>query len=126
MPAMTKPAAEQPVKRAPEWPDVIRVSIWLVQDGENWQSLAAEFDIAGQGASQGLALRNLQELVIEYLESCIEDGMSFEEALRPIPMKERLRLQIGRLMTPIRRLRHKWITRDRLIFPMRADGHVHC
>jgi hypothetical protein len=126
MPAMTKPAAEQPAKNAPEWPDVIRVSIWLVQDGETWQSLAAEFDIAGQGASRGLALKNLQELVIEYLESCIEDGMSFEETLRPIPRRERLRLQAGRLMTPIRRLRHKWVTRDGLIFPIQADGHVHC
>jgi hypothetical protein len=123
---MTGPAVTPTEKAASEWPDVIRVSIWLVQDGETWQSLAAEFDIAEQGASQGLALKNLQELVIEYLESCIEDGMSFEEALRPIPMRERLRLQAGRLMTPIRRLRHKWITRDRLIFPIQADGHVHC
>lgn len=124
MPAMTNRAAAQPEKAASGWPDVIRVSIWLVQDGETWQSLAAEFDITGQGSSQGLALKNLQELVIDYLESCIEDGMSFEEALRPIPTRERLRLQLGRLMAPLRRLRHKWITRDGLIFPMSADGRA--
>lgn len=105
---------------------MIRVSIWLVQDGENWQALAEEFDIAGQGSSQGLALKNLQELAIAYLDSCIDDGMSFEEALRPIPAKERLRLQIGRLMMPIRRLRHRWISREGLIFPIQADGHAHC
>ena len=125
MPAMTNQATEQSPESAPKWPDVIRVSIWLVRERDGWQALAADFDIVGQGSSEGLALRNLQELVIAYLDSCIEDGMSFEEARSPIPAKERLRLELGRLLTPLHRLRHRWVSRDGLIFPL-ADGHAHC
>src|ERR1044072_48591 len=125
MPAMTDQAAKQSPDSAPNWPDVIRISIWLVREPDGWQALAADFDIVGQGASEGLALRNLQELVIAYLDSCIEDGMSFEEARSPIPVNERLRLEFGRLLTPLHRLRHRWVTRDGLIFPL-VDGHAHC
>jgi len=125
MPVMSDQATKQPPASAISWPDVIRVSVWLVREQNGWQALAAEFDIVGQGASEGLALRNLQELVIEYLDSCIEDGMSFEEACSPIPTRERLRLELGRLLTPLRRLRHRWVSRDGLIFPL-ADGHAHC
>lgn len=125
MTAMTDQAPTQSPTSAPEWPEVIRVPIWLVRERESWQALAANFDIVGQGASEVLALQNLQELVVDYLNSCIEDGMSFEEALSPIPAKERWRLEFGRLLTPLRRLRHRWVTRDGLIFPL-ADGHAHC
>lgn len=122
---MTDLATKQPSERAPKWPDVIRVSVWLVREQDGWQALAADFDIVGQGASEGLALRNLQEQVVAYIDSCIEDGMSFGEARTPIPAKERLRLELGRLLTPLHRLRHRWVSRDGLIFPL-ADGHAHC
>lgn len=125
MPVMTNRATKQPPASVSKWPDVIRVSIWLVRERDGWQALAADFDIVGQGVSEGLALRNLQELVIAYLDSCIEDGMSFEQALSPIPLKERLRLEVGRLLTPLHRLRHRWVSRDGLIFPL-ANGHAHC
>jgi len=125
MPVMSDQATKQPPESAESWPDVIRVSVWLVREQGRWQALAAEFDIVGQGASEGLALRNLQELVVAYLDSCIEDGMSFEEARSPIPARERFRLELGRLLTPLHRLRHRWVSRDGLIFPL-ADGHAHC
>lgn len=125
MPVMSDQATKQPPAAAESWPDVIRVSVWLVREQDSWQALAAEFDIVGQGASEGLALRNLQELVVAYLDSCIGDGMSFEEARSPIPARERFRLELGRLLTPLHRLRHRWVSRDGLIFPL-ADGHAHC
>lgn len=125
MPVMSDQATKQPPANAESWPDVIRISVWLVREKGSWQALAAEFDIVGQGASEGLALRNLQELVVSYLDSCIEDGMIFEEARSPIPARERLRLELGRLLTPLRRLHHRLVTRDGLIFPL-ADGRVHC
>ena len=125
MPVMSDQATKQPSASAESWPDVIRVSVWLVRERDSWQALAAEFDIVGQGASEGLALRNLQELVISYLDSCIEDGMTFEEARSPIPIGERLRLELGRLLMPLYRLRHRWVSRDGLIFPL-ADGHARC
>jgi hypothetical protein len=125
MPVMSDQATKQLPESAQSWPDVIRVSVWLVREQDGWQALASEFDIVGQGASEGLALRNLQELVISYLDSCIEDGMSFEEARSPIPLKERLRLELGRLLTPLHHLLHRWVSRDGLIFPL-ADGQAHC
>lgn len=125
MPVMSDQATKQPPANAESWPDVVRVSVWLVREQNSWQALAAEFDIVGQGASEGLALRNLQELVVSYLDSCIEDGMTFKEARSPIPARERLRLELGRLLMPLYRLRHRWVSRDGLIFPL-ADGHAHC
>jgi hypothetical protein len=124
MGALTKPAAVEP-NRADDWPEVIRVPIWLVREADNWQALAANFDIVGQGATEGLALENLQELVSDYLSSCAEDGMSFADAQRPIPLKERLRLELGRLLTPLRRLRHRWVSREGLIFPS-PERTAHC
>lgn len=118
------PATAEP-KPADDWPEVIRVPIWLVREQGNWQALAANFDIVGQGQTEGLALQNLQELVVDYLSACAEDGMSFAEVQRPIPLAERLRLELGRLMTPLRRLRHRFVTREGLIFP-NPDRVAHC
>lgn len=123
---MTDPAAARTQKPA-DWPDVFRVAIWLVQeDDEQWQALAGDFDVVGQGASKDLALRNVQELLTEYLLSCAEDGMSFKETRRPIPAKEQARLQFQRLLTPLHRLRHHWVRRDRLIFSVPNDDLIHC
>lgn len=123
---MADSGSQQHRQAASEWPREIRIMIWLVQDGDHWQALAADFDVVGQGRSQALALRNLQEHVIEYLDSCIDEGMTYEQALRPIPLREKVRLESGRLMAPIRRMRHKWTTRDDLDFSLGPDGHVHC
>ena len=118
------PATSDP-KGPSDWPEAIRISIWLVREQDNWQALAANFDIVGQGQTEGLALQNLQELVIDYLTSCAEDGMSFAEVQRPIPLGEKLRLEAGRLMNPLRRLRHRLVTREGLIFPSPRSA-AHC
>jgi hypothetical protein len=121
--AMNPPTADP--KQANDWPEVIRLPIWLVREENNWQALAANFDVVGQGQTEALALQNLQELVIDYLDSCAEDGMTWAEVQRPIPREERLRLEFGRLLTPLRRLRHRLVTREGLIFP--APGRTaHC
>ena len=124
MGATMKPATVDP-RRADDWPEVIRVPIWLVHEVDSWQALAANFDIVGQGQTEGLALQNHQELLIYYLSACAEDGMSFAEVQRPIPSRERLRLEFNRLMTPLRRLQHRLVTREGLIFPS-PDGAARC
>ena len=108
-----------------DWPEAIRISIWLVHEHDHWQALAADFDIVGQGQTEGLALQNLQELVIDYLSACAEDGMTFAEIQRPIPLKERARLEGGRLLNPLRRLHHRLVTREGLIFPSPRSA-AHC
>jgi hypothetical protein len=122
MTTMNPPRAHQ---RVSDWPDVIRMHVWLVQEEDNWQALAADFDIVGQGSTQGLTLENMQELVIDYLEACFEDGMTFEQIMRPIPRQERLRLEVGRLLNPLHRLLHRWVRRDGMIFPS-PERAAHC
>lgn len=127
MGATMNPAIAEDKQRADDWPEVIRVSIWLVREQDNWQALAANFDIVGQGQTEGLALQNLQDMVVDYLAACWEDGMSFAEVQRPIPFRERLRLELVRLLAPLRRIHHRLVTREGLIFPA-PDGaaHSHC
>ncbi len=93
----TKPGAD--------WPNPIKISIWLVHEDNQWSALASEFDVVGLGATQKAALDNLGEMLSAYLAGYIAEGAPFRAARRPIPLRERARLKFFQLVTAaIRRL----------------------
>jgi len=92
-------------KSQADWPDSIKISIWLVHEDNQWSALASEFDVVGLGATQKAALDNLGETLSTYLAGYIAEGAPFEAARRPIPLRERTRLKFYQLVTAaIRRL----------------------
>jgi hypothetical protein len=54
------------------------------EDGENWEVLLAEYTIAGRGESFHEALDEAFELLEDYWRMCASEGLSFDEARRPI------------------------------------------
>jgi predicted RNase H-like HicB family nuclease len=88
--------------QANKWPEQIKISIWLVDEGGDWSALASEFDVVGKGATREAALQNLGETLGSYLGSYLQQGASFKEALRPIPWRENLRLRISAAHTALK------------------------
>jgi predicted RNase H-like HicB family nuclease len=82
-----------------DWPDSIKISIWLVYEDDQWSALASEFDVVGMGATQEAALENLRETLSAYLQSFASEGAPFEAARRPIPLRERFRLRLSQFAT---------------------------
>jgi predicted RNase H-like HicB family nuclease len=106
------------------WPDVIEARVWLVREDEHWAAIASDFDVVGIGDSRERALCELQELLDTYLGSFIAEGRPFDEARRPLPAGEELRLRARRLMSPILRwLDRKPVSGSVLVLPGRQ---AHC
>jgi hypothetical protein len=65
--------------------------VWVVArhdpDAMRWEALAPEFNIAGLGDSVSGALKNVCELLDDYLLLAAEEGKRFEETYRPISMR---------------------------------------
>ncbi len=91
--------ADIKAKAQADWPERIKVSIWLVRENDQWSALASEFDVVGMGATEKEALDNLDETLGTYLSSYIAEGASYKEARRPIPWRERARLRFYELLT---------------------------
>ena len=89
-------------EQAKNWPNPIKISIWLVDEGGSWSALASEFDVVGMGATRDAALNNLGETLGTYLASYFQEGASFEEALRPIPRRENLKLRFSAAVTALK------------------------
>jgi predicted RNase H-like HicB family nuclease len=110
--------------RQANWPEVIATRVWLIpEDDKCWVAVAPEFDLISQGEDQALALRSLEGLLLDYLDGCAEQGLSFEEAERPIPFGEHLRFH----WALIRSLPRKWMrqrrpAREGLFVPLAGDG----
>jgi hypothetical protein len=80
-------------------------SVWayLRKQGGQWHATAVDYSIVGSGATQEEALRKMREMVDDYLESCAHEGISEEDARRPIPPRWTLSL-MGNLLTEVARL----------------------
>lgn len=91
------------------WPEVLLIDVWLMTEraGDSI-ALCVDFDIVAKGPTREAAFAELEELVAEYLESAQQEGLTYIEALRIIPLRERLRLHALGLLTrlvPRRRAR---------------------
>ena len=106
-------------------PDQIKVSIWLVCENDQWSALASEFDVIGMGQTQEAAIENLSETLNAYLDSFQAEGATLDDARRPIPMREELRLRLLQSLGKIRAFRHRWVRRSEVDFPM-ANHLAHC
>jgi predicted RNase H-like HicB family nuclease len=84
-----------------EWPDPIKISIWLVYEDGHWSALASEFDVVGMGPTQEAAMENLAETLGAYLAGYISEGAPFDAARRPIPVREGVRLKFRELTTRV-------------------------
>ena len=102
--------AERPAERqdAPDASErkIHLVRIWLMSEQDHWVAVAPEFDVATQASDESLALESLQEMLLDYLNACAGEGMSLEEARRPVPFSERIRFQIGWVVSQLLRWLH--------------------
>ena len=86
----------------PDWPTDIKLKTWIKHQGEGeYGALVEQFFIAGQGDSPESALANAQELTISYLNTFVEDGSSFQDAIRPIPRSLRWKLEAENLISKV-------------------------
>jgi hypothetical protein len=102
------------------WPDVIRTRVWIGREDDYWYALDADFDIVAQGDSPEAAERQLVEMVQDYLNSCVRDGLPYDQARRPVPRATCLRLDAEFALTRLLRGRFpKPVKRDRVELPPR-------
>jgi predicted RNase H-like HicB family nuclease len=122
--------AERPAgstaERRPEWPNVFAVRVWLLPEDDNWVAVAPDFDVVSQGRDEALALRSLEGMIVEYLETCCDEGLSFVEARRPIPLAERLRFYLSWIASrPSKWLKRRGPAREGLFLPA-VHGNARC
>ena len=55
-----------------------------------WEAVIPEFTVAGMGLSLEAAVANAIELLDDYLVLCANDGLSFQQASRPLGRELRL------------------------------------
>lgn len=72
------------------------------RQGAQWHATSIDYSIVGSGASPEEALESLRSMVAEYLDSCARDGVSREDALRPIPLRWSLSLFADSLKRSVR------------------------
>lgn len=95
---------------APEWPEEIRLRVWIKHEhGGGYGAIVEEFCVAGMGDSPEAAHANAVDLTISYLDSFVEEGASFEDALRPISRRLRWKLEAERLIAKIVRMPNSWV-----------------
>lgn len=62
-----------------------------MREAHGWTAIVLEFDIAGAGDVPTEAIADAIELVDDYLYTCFQEGLTFEQTLRPAPERfERL------------------------------------
>lgn len=56
-----------------------------VKEDHGWTAILLDFDVAGAGTSPHEAVRDALARLDDYLELCFDEGLEFEEAIRPAP-----------------------------------------
>lgn len=105
-----------------DWPERMKISIWLVPEDDHWVALAADFNVAGMGRTDRAALDNLSENLGAYLESFREEGASFADACRPIPRREELRLRGRQLISGLETWRQQKVRHSKVDLDTVGDG----
>jgi predicted RNase H-like HicB family nuclease len=119
-------AAGSAAKRQDGWPNVFAVRVWLLPEDKNWVAVAPDFDVVTQGRDEALALQNLEAMIVAYLQRCCDEGLSYSEARRPIPLSERLRFYAHWIGSrPSKWLKRGGPAREGLFLPM-LDGSARC
>jgi hypothetical protein len=104
----------------------INVSVWLIRRDGQWTALAEEFNVVGMGPSSEAALRNMDELLEDYFVVVAEEGDSFENAHRPIPLRMKVSLRTRLALSMLRRLFSNRIRGDDSGRVHRLPNHAPC
>lgn len=88
----------------------VTVNVWLIPEEDHWVALMEEYDIVGMGPSPEAAVVEMDELFADYVQIVLAEGLSLEEAKRPIPLRQRAALHAGRvwgnLVDAVHHVRH--------------------
>lgn len=87
----------------PGWPEVIVTRVWIGREDGYWFALSEDFDVVGQGSSPALAIREMAEMVSDYLTGCAREGIPFEQVRRRVPLKERVKLHARAIISTVKR-----------------------
>jgi hypothetical protein len=85
----------------------IPVHVFVHRQAGRWSAIAVDYTIVGQGDTHDEAMQRLGELLVSYLNSCVHDGMSLEEAKRPISRRWRAQLRLELLIARALRRVHE-------------------
>ena len=78
----------------------------LPADG-GWEVVIPMFSIVGRGESIDEAMHEARELLEDYLRMCVDDGLTYAEAKRPIPDRWLVPLALATVRSMVgHRLRH--------------------
>lgn len=105
-----------------DWPERIKISIWMVPEDDHWVALAADFNVAGMGRTEHAALHNLSDNLHAYLSSFREEGAAFSDARRPIPRREDLRLRGRQIISRLEAWRKQKVRHSELDLAPLTDG----
>lgn len=100
---------------------VIPLLVWLTHEHDQWYALAEDFDAAGVGASPHAAIDDMCEVLGEYLHACAAEGLSLDEARRPISRGRKLGLRRAFFGAWIRRKGREAAQRYRLPYEPEDD-----
>lgn len=116
--SVAEPPAGSAAERQSEWPNVFAVRVWLLPEDNSWVAVAPDFDVVTQGRDEALALQSLEGMIVEYLDICCSEGLSYAEAKRPIPLAERLRFYLNWITSrPRKWLKRRGPAREGLFLP---------
>jgi hypothetical protein len=87
----------------------------LRRERGRWYAVLLDFDVTGTGASPHDAVEDTFGLLGAYLHAHFEDGAAFEDALRPVPRLEQLKMRAEAAVASIVRSISKRI-------PFSSDG----
>jgi hypothetical protein len=79
----------------------LRVALW--PEHGQWFALAMDFDITGQGITRQAAVHQMGQLLGAYLVAYFEEGASFSDALRPVPLPMRAKIRAESLLLSVLR-----------------------
>lgn len=91
--------ADPAAKRRPS--DPIPIHIWVTPEGGHWSALIEEFNVVGAGDRPEAAIAQACEMLEDYLMLSERDGLSIDEARRPISRRWKAELQAKLLLSRV-------------------------
>jgi predicted RNase H-like HicB family nuclease len=92
---------------APKREVLLPVRLYIHPEDEQWVAVADAYTIVGTGSTAEEAASRAMELLFSYLSSSHRDGISLEDARRPIPrlwhLKLKLKMLVSRAMHTVNR-----------------------
>lgn len=81
----------------------MEVEIFARREGDHWSAMIPKFTIAGRGDTPKDAIENAVQLLGDYLAECFREGLTLQQAVRPAPLANRLRLRMQHRVSQLRR-----------------------